>query len=84
MEMMACKGACVVGEVTGYDEYIVDGYNALVVKQGDVEGARNAVKTLLENEDLRKTLVANGYKTAMEWDWDKSIDLLEDIYMNYR
>lgn len=80
MEMMACHGACVVGKVTGYDEYIVDNYNALVVEPGDVEGAHNAVKKLIEDKELREKLAENGYKTAMQWKWDESIDLLEQVF----
>ena len=79
MEMMACKGACVVGKVSGYDEYIIDGNNALVVEQGDVEGARCAVKRLLEDDKLRNKLSNNGYKTAKKWQWNHSVDLLETI-----
>lgn len=81
MEMMACRGACVVGKVTGYDEYIVDNYNALVVEPGDVEGAHNAVKRLIEDKELREKLAENGYKTAMQWKWDDSIDLLEQVFL---
>ena len=80
MEMMACHGVCVVGKVTGYDEYIVDNYNALVVESGDVEGAHNAVKRLIEDKELRERLAENGYKTAMQWKWDDSIDLLEQVF----
>lgn len=80
MEMMACKGTCVVSKVSGYDEYIIDGYNALVVEQGDIKGAHDALNKLLKDDKLRKKLSENGYKTAMDWKWDNSIDLLEKIY----
>ena len=79
MEAMACGCAVVVGKVTGYDEYIVDGENALVVEQGDVEEARKAVQRLIDNPDLRNKLIENGYKTAKQWDWDRSIDMLEKV-----
>lgn len=79
MEMMACKGACVVGKVSGYDEYIVDEENALVVEQGDINAACYAVKKLLEDDKLRDKLSSNGYKTSKKWQWDRSIDLLEEI-----
>ena len=63
MEMMACgQGACVLGEVTGIEEYVEDGVNALVVKQGDVAGARRAVQRLMDDEPLRRRLMANGLK----------------------
>ncbi|NWG34858.1 MAG: glycosyltransferase family 4 protein [Chloroflexi bacterium] len=82
LEMMACGGTAVVGKVTGIEEYIVDGYNALVVEQGDVQGAREAVKKLIENETLRRELTVNGGKTAQKFRWDSSIDILETIFFD--
>jgi O-antigen biosynthesis protein len=79
MEAMACGCSVVVGKVTGYDEYIKNGYNALVVNQRDVKGARNAVKKLIGDKKLRNDLIENGHKTAEEWSWNKSIDLLEKV-----
>ncbi|GEN35148.1 glycosyltransferase [Aneurinibacillus danicus] len=80
LEMMACGGVCVVGEVTGYDEYIKHNYNALVVKQGDIEGAHKAVKELIENKELRDALIINGENTASQWRWEPTIDILEEIF----
>ncbi|MEI7749372.1 MAG: glycosyltransferase family 4 protein [Candidatus Moraniibacteriota bacterium] len=82
MEAMACGCAVVVGKVTGYDEYIIDGYNALVVEQGDVASAKKAVERLMNDSSLREKLIANGYKTAKEWDWNRSVDLLEAVLAN--
>ncbi len=76
LEAMACGCAVVVGKVTGYDEYIRNGYNALVVDQGDIEGARNAVKKLIDDKDLRNKIIRGGYETAKKWSWEKSIDHL--------
>lgn len=80
LEMMACGGAVVVSKVTGYEEYIIHEYNALVVETGDIEGAKNAVKILLENDLLRKSLIANGKRTTEKWKWDNTIDTLEKLY----
>jgi len=80
MEMMACGGASVVGKVTGYDEYIVDGYNAVVVDPLDIFAATEAVQYLINNKDAYDNLVENGRKTAREWSWEKSIDVLEKHY----
>ncbi len=79
MEAMACGSAVVVGKVTGYDEYIQSEHNALVVEQNDVEGAREAVERLLGDNGLRDKLIENGYKTAKDWSWDKSIEKLEEV-----
>lgn len=81
LEMMACGGCVVVGETSGYAEYIIDGYNAFVVKQGDINGARSAIKRLINDANLREIMIKNGLETAKKWNnWEKSIDLLEKIY----
>jgi glycosyltransferase involved in cell wall biosynthesis len=77
MEMMACGGAVVVGKVTGYDEYIIDGYNSLVVDPEDIPAAAMAVRRILSDKKLMKKLIINGFATAREWQWEPSIDCLE-------
>lgn len=81
LEMMACGGLCVVGKVSGYDEYIRDGQNALVVEPGDREGARNAVSELISNRGLQEVLRMNGLKTAAAWDWEASVDALQAYFL---
>lgn len=82
MEMMACGGAVVVGKVTGYDEYIVDGYNALVVDPEDVPAAKAAVSRILSDNKLKNDLITNGLATAKEWQWEPSIDRLEKYFLD--
>lgn len=79
LEMMACGGVCVVAKVTGYEEYIINEKNALVVEAGDVIGAKQAICRLIEDEKLRKQLIACGQTTVKEWSWSRSIDYLEDV-----
>jgi glycosyltransferase involved in cell wall biosynthesis len=76
LEMMACGGMAVVAKVTGYDEYIVDEHNALVVNPGDVEGARAAIQRLIDDPNLRERLIANGRTTAEAWRWQPTIERL--------
>jgi len=83
LEMMVCGGCCVVAKVTGYDEYIIDGFNALVVEERDIEGAKKAVQRLMADPELRQKIILNGLETAKMWsDWEKSIDLLERLYLS--
>jgi len=79
MEAMACGCAVVVGEVTGYEEYIIHNHNALVVKQGDVHGASNAVQSLILDISLRNHLIENGYKTAASWTWKQSHQAMLEV-----
>jgi glycosyltransferase involved in cell wall biosynthesis len=80
MEMMACGGAVVVGRVTGYDEYIVDGENALVVDPFDVDGATQAINKIINDIELRTKLINAGKETAKNWSWDDSVNRLEKYY----
>ncbi len=79
MEAMACGCAVVVGKVTGWDEYIVHETNALVVEQGDVEGAAQAVQRLLDDTGLRRSLIAGGICTAAEWSWERSAQAMLQV-----
>lgn len=79
LEAMACGCAVVVGKCTGYDEYIIDGENALVVEMRDIVSAKKSVKRLLEDDVLRNELIKNGYKTSKNWRWGRSIDYLEKM-----
>lgn len=81
LEMMACGGTAVIGEVTGINEYAIDGFNSLIVEQGDIHGAHKALKKLIENKKLRNKLSANGKKTAKKFRWQPSIDILENIIL---
>lgn len=82
LEMMACGGVAVVAKVTGYDEYIVDGFNALVVEPGDIIGARMAIQRLIDDPVTLQFLRDNGRITASQWNWSASIDILDGIFGN--
>ena len=80
--MMACGGVCIVSDVTGYDEYIKDEYNALVIPNGDVNLAHQGLKRLINDKDLYKKLQENGKITADSMKWEDSINKLEVFYQN--
>ncbi len=80
MEMMACGGAVVVGRVSGFDEYIIHGYNALVVDPLNANEAELAIKQIISNPQLYQSLVEAGLETARNWRWEDSIDKLENYY----
>jgi len=82
LEMMACGGASVIKKVTGIEEYAVDGENCLIVE--NVTEAKTAVQKLIEDRELRKKLIENGYQTAKEWNWKKSIEILEKVITSQR
>jgi len=63
------------------NDFIRDRQNALVVPFNDSEAIYGAVTELLENDELRETLVRNGKKDVQElFTLDKMIRSLEALY----
>ncbi|MBI4712895.1 MAG: glycosyltransferase [Planctomycetes bacterium] len=80
LEMMACGGTVITNKVTGYDEYIVDGYNGLVVEQGDIKAAKEKLNQLIKDRNLLGKLIQGGAETVKKWyTWEASNDLLETV-----
>ena len=72
LEMFHCGGTTIVYNVTGYDEYIKNNYNGIVVKMGEEDKVVEAIDCLTNQETLSK-LKTNALKTAKKWiDWDMS------------
>lgn len=73
LEMFHCGGTAVVYDVTGHDEYIVNGRNALVVARDDEQGVVSAVQRLQREPELLASLKRGARETASAWpDWDAS------------
>lgn len=81
LEMMACGGTAVVSKVTGYDEYIRDGENALAVEMDDEKAACEAINRLVKDSQLRKKLSQNGMATARSMDWSQRSPLFEQAML---
>jgi O-antigen biosynthesis protein len=79
LEMMACGGVPVILEVTGIDEYAQHDKNCLIVK--DKIEARTAVMKLLADPVLYSRLQSEGRKTASDWNWERSADMLEKVLL---
>ncbi len=71
LEMMACGGTAVVSRVNGHEEYVVNEHNALTVPLDDEAAAVAAVRRLVSDADLRRTLSLNGTVTAQEFGWNR-------------
>lgn len=71
LEMFHCGGTVVTNDVTGYDEYVRNEFNGLVVQTGDVAAAAGAVARLRSDPRLLARLRENALRTALNWrDWD--------------
>jgi glycosyltransferase involved in cell wall biosynthesis len=73
LEMFHCGGTAITYDVTGHDEYIVDGYNALVVPVDDEQGVILALRRLAAEPELLRRLKAAARVTAQAWpSWEES------------
>lgn len=73
LEIFHCGGTAVVYKVTGYDEYIVDGFNAIAVPIGKEALVVRALNNLLEDRNELERLKQGARKTAQKWmDWSES------------
>lgn len=84
LEMFHCGGTAIVYDVTGHDEYIENGKNAIVIPSGSESRVIEAINLLSSDQSLLSHLKEEAAKTAMAWpDWHESssafVDTLEAI-----
>jgi hypothetical protein len=73
LEMFHCGGTAIVYDVTGHDEYIVHGRNALVAKCHDEATVVRYICQLKNYPAFLEALKVNARKTAAQWpDWSTS------------
>jgi hypothetical protein len=70
LEAFHMGATAVVTPVTGHEEYIRHGHNAIVVGYDDPFGTTRALDLLGRDRSLLHTLRSNAHRTAAEWpDW---------------
>jgi O-antigen biosynthesis protein len=64
---------CVTTEVTGHEEYVEHGYNALICDWDDERGTARQLDLLARNRRLLHALRSNALQTARTWPtWEQS------------
>lgn len=73
LEIFHCGGTAIVFDVTGHDEYIVDGVNACVISRGDADRVVRILQRLLSDRDTLSQLQQGALQTAAAWpSWEES------------
>lgn len=73
LEMFHCGGTVVSYDVTGFEEYVVDEVNGLVVPMDDEAGVVESIRRLAKDRILLARLKHGALLTAAGWmDWRKS------------
>jgi glycosyltransferase involved in cell wall biosynthesis len=79
LEIFHCGGTAIVFEVTGHDEYIMDGQNACVVRRGDIDGVVAKLRHLLNDRAELARLQVGAQESARAWvSWDESSSAFRD------
>ena len=77
IEAMRAKTACIISNRGSLPE--IAGNNALIVDPLNVDDIVNALKTILLDENLRKSLEIRGYKHSLKFNWENSFLKYERI-----
>lgn len=67
LNAMALGKAVVVTDDAGADEYIENGISGIVLKPGDAQALRTAIRTLMENSSLARDMGQNAKSTAAQF-----------------
>jgi O-antigen biosynthesis protein len=77
LEGFHCGATCVVTPVTGHDEYVVDGWNGLVVHWDDERGTARALDLLARDRSYLHLLRVNALATARAWpSWGQTSSMM--------
>ena len=66
-------------KVSGLVDSIKDGYNGLLVEDGNIEELAETLVNLLKDDALRKKLSKNAIEWAKRFNWDKSAEEFERV-----
>jgi len=78
LEGMACGTPVVTSNVSSLPE--VAGDAALMVNPYDVDAITNAIRSIITDSELRKTLTERGFEQIKQFTWEKSARQLHQIY----
>lgn len=81
IESMACKIPTIGTRVGGITDIITDGKNGLLVPPEDTEALTRALKRVLQDKNLSRTIAEEGFKTVREkFTWEVVLSQMENVY----
>ena len=80
LEAMTCGAAIVTTNNGGNMDFIEDNKNALIIEKDNIYDIVQKVEKLLNDGDLRKSLVKNGVEVSARYSWNITIDKIEEYY----
>lgn len=84
LEMIHCDDTAITFNVTGYDEYMVDGVNSIIVPMDDEDKVIENLNELKLNSEKLKILKHNALITASNWySWEEASVAFQDAILYY-
>jgi glycosyltransferase involved in cell wall biosynthesis len=80
LEAMAAGTPAILSNVGGVPDIATDNLNALLANPENPQSFANAAERLLNDTELRSTLVQHGYERAKDFDWNTIARRYEDTY----
>ncbi len=78
-EAMACKTAVVTSNVGAVPDFAENMKSAIIINNFNPDEYVNAIELLIKDNNLRRKIAENAYKTVREkLNWEKSVEKFED------
>jgi len=84
LEAMAAGKPIVASDIAGFRQVIHSGGEGLLVPRKSQHQLVAAIKLLLDDPDLRARLARTGLQTVQQYDWDRVINRVLEIYQQAR
>jgi glycosyltransferase involved in cell wall biosynthesis len=79
LEAMAC-GTAVIATKRGYSEYIEHGKDGWLINPGSVDEIVAAIKKLMSDSSLRRSIEENAVKKALLYSWDRMAERYAGLF----
>lgn len=83
IEAMSAGVPIIASDIRGVREYAVNMHNSILLPPDDVKGYAEAIKKLVDNQELREFLGENASKAVAPFDIKNSLKSMSDIYHSY-
>lgn len=80
LEAMTCGAAVITTDNGGIRDFVIDGFNALVVKKHNLQELTEKIELLINDIELKQNLMKNGIETSKKFTWEESVDKMEEYY----
>ena len=84
MEAMACGLPVICSDIRGNRDLIIDGKGGYLVNPNDVEGFAEKIRYAMYDEEFRRNCGLFNLRRIDDFNEEKVLNILEDIYVHYK